>query len=211
MSGNDGFIETPSWLTPVSPAVPETDHTAVAADDTSQDEAEEIILPPGIADSATFRLPAERLRTPPAKPEVVFFPAQPGVVSITPSAPEPELTDATVHVIRPNRAWRLVFPGSPPVVVGEILFVGRNPSPTPGHDGAPVLSVSDSTKSVSKTHAMLELDDGVLWIHDLESTNGVWVVAEGSDPVEVVPGTRSRVPAGADLELGDFIIQVEHS
>jgi hypothetical protein len=57
---------------------------------------------------------------------------------------------------------------------------------------------------------MLELEAGTLWAHDLDSTNGVWVVPAGQDAIEVTPGTRVAVPVGADLELGDLVIQVEH-
>ncbi len=211
MSGNDGFIEPPPWLTPPAstPSAPndETDGGDAAHGD------EVIVLPPGIADSATFRLPAERLRTPPPKPDVVFFPAQPGVPHpVPPKDPVPQqLDDATVHVSRPKSAWRLVFEGSPPVVVGSMLFLGRNPVATPGHENAPVLAVNDAAKSISKTHAMLEVDDDGLWVHDLDSTNGVWVVPQGEDAIEVTPGQRVAVPAGADLELGDLVIQIEHS
>jgi len=36
------------------------------------------------------------------------------------------------------------------------------------------------------------------------------VVPAGADAIEVVPGVRVEVPAGANLELGDLVIQVEH-
>lgn len=199
MSDQSGFIEPPPWL----PAKPES---PPEADESSH--ADPITLPPTVADSATHRLPAERQR--PEKPEIVFFQAPPGAAPVAPAA-EPEIADATVHVSRPARSWRLVLEGLPPVVVGSVLFLGRNPSPTPGHEGSPVFAIPDTTKSVSKTHAMLEVDAQGLWVHDLNSTNGVWVVAEGSDPVEVVPGRKIAVPPGSDLELGDVVIQVERT
>lgn len=210
MSGNDGFIEPPPWLTPPASTPSASNDETEGRDGAQADEV--IVLPPGIADSATFRLPAERLRTPPSKPEVVFFSAQPGVVPVPPKGPEPEqLDDATVHVNRPQRAWRLVLEGSPPVVVGGVLFLGRNPVATSGHANAPVLAVNDAAKSVSKTHAMLEVDADGLWVQDLESTNGVWVVPQGQDAIEVTPGQRVGVPAGADLELGDLVIRITHT
>ncbi|WP_229671342.1 FHA domain-containing protein [Salinibacterium xinjiangense] len=69
--------------------------------------------------------------------------------------------------------------------------------------------MDDPAKSVSKTHAMLEVDADGLWVLDLDSTNGVWVVPAGEGAIEVEPGQRVAVPAGADLELGDLVIQVE--
>ncbi|MDJ0335770.1 MAG: FHA domain-containing protein [Rhodoglobus sp.] len=211
MAGNEGFIEPPPWLTPPAstPSAPNDEPSRSV-----EPEGDEVIvLPPGLADSATFKLPAERLRTPPSKPDVVFFPAQPGVSPPVPiQDPEAEqLDDATVHVSRPQSAWRLVFEGSPPVVVGRVLFLGRNPVATSGHENAPVLAITDAAKSISKTHAMLEVDADTLWVHDLDSTNGVWIIQEGTDAIEVLPGERVAVPPGADLELGDLVIQVEHS
>ena len=55
------------------------------------------------------------------------------------------------------------------------------------------------------------IDDAGLWVSDLDSTNGVWVVPADGEAIEVVPGTRTAIPVGADLELGDFVIQIEHS
>ncbi len=69
--------------------------------------------------------------------------------------------------------------------------------------------MADTTKSVSKTHAVVEVLDGALWVTDLNSTNGVFVTAPDTDDVQAVPMERTPVPAGSDIELGEFIIQVE--
>ena len=177
-------------------------------------------LPPGIApstpdpNSGTVR--RERPdRTRAGSDEIVFFPAVPGMPAPTPEpapAVHDEIAEATRLTSRHSATtWRLVVPGHGTTPVQGVLFVGRNPSPTAGHPDAEVLAVNDEARSLSKTHAMLEVEEGVLWVHDLESTNGVWVVVAGEDPIEVVPGQRVTVPSGSDLELGDMVIQVEHS
>jgi predicted component of type VI protein secretion system len=71
------------------------------------------------------------------------------------------------------------------------------------------VAVPDPEKSISKTHAMLELDAGDLLVHDLNSTNGVWVVPAGGEAIEVEPGEPVAIPAGGELELGDVVIRVE--
>lgn len=181
-------------------------------------------LPPGMTpplDSGTVRHERpERARAP--REEIIFFP---GGVAPAPPAPdeqdgageqpdqgEPDDTEATrLSVARRGTAgWRLVVPGHPsPVPVVGKLFLGRSPSPTAGSAGE-VLAVDDPAKSVSKTHAVVELDESGLWVRDLDSTNGVWVVPAGGEPIEVVPGGRTAILPGSDLELGDFVIQVEH-
>jgi len=100
--------------------------------------------------------------------------------------------------------------GGATVAVDSLVLVGRNPVASVDRPTATLLSVADPTRSVSKTHALLEIDAGELWVHDLDSTNGVYVVV-GDTVVEVVPGTRVRVPAGADLELGEFVMRVSFS
>ena len=178
-------------------------------------------LPPGMApidpDSGTVRRDRpERPRV--ERDEIVFFPAAPGApVATPPEQPtEPfgraELDDAT-RVSAPRRhaaaVWRLVVEGREVPVEG-VLYLGRNPVATPAHPDAPVLSIPDDTKSVSKTHAMVEVEGDGLWVHDLESTNGVWVVTADGDALEVLPGQRAAVPAGGSIELGEFVIPVEH-
>lgn len=186
-------------------------------------------LPPGMAptpvdaDSGTVRRDRpERPRTA-EREEIVFFPvgaAAPAPASVdTPVKPhttEPferaELEDAT-RASAPRRhaaaVWRLVVEGREVPVEG-VLYLGRNPVAGPEHPGAAVLALDDATKSVSKTHAMLELEAGVLWVHDLGSTNGVWVVEPDGEPIEVIPGQRVPVPAGGAVELGELVIPVEH-
>lgn len=155
-----------------------------------------ITLPPGIADSGTLK--RDRAE-PPAlveRDEITFFPAAPGIAVAA--------------------RWRLTFDSADEdsadeVIVDHVLFLGRDPVATAAHAGAPVLALNDETKSVSKTHAMVEVVGGVLRIHDLDSTNGVWVSAPGSDPVEVVPGEPVVVASGSRVELGDFALRVTHS
>ena len=206
MSNDSGFIEPPPWVAPAESPEP-------VADDESQPDA--ITLPPGIADSATHRLSQERARATPPKPEIVFFPTVPGTVppapeeTITDLEPAAQISDETVVVARPTRSWRLVVPGSPPILVSTKLFLGRNPTPTPGHERSPVFAIDDTTKTISKTHAMLEVVGGQLRVHDLNSTNGVWVVPADGEAIEVEPGEPVAIPAGADLELGDVVIQVD--
>lgn len=193
-----------------------------------------ITLPPGIADSATFRRPRPERTVRPERDEIVFVPTIPGVPSVPAPAQPEEATPIPVFTPPPatpvpadvpveddagetrvsvsrhaSTAWRLTIPGTPqPVTVDAPLFLGRNPTAT--RPGAKVLAIDDTAKSLSKTHALVEVDGGILYVTDLDSTNGVWVVPSGEDAIEVQPGERTVVPAGADLELGDVVIQVEH-
>ena len=193
--------------------------TGAAVSDT-EDEGF-IGLPPGMAvpvdsTSGTVRRDRpERQRS--DRDEIVFFPMVAGVPPLAPApapvegTPAPGVDDATsISVSRHTEPrWHLVIQGREPVVVEGQLYLGRNPVAPADHPSARVLAVDDPAKSVSKTHAMLEVDADGLWVLDLDSTNGVWVVPAGEGATEVTPGQRIAVPAGADIELGDLVIQVE--
>jgi len=199
-----------------------------AASATPLEEVDFISLPPGIAlDSGTFKVPA---RTPPARepaPEIVFVPTVIGATPVLPAPvaepveapapvavfaepPAPPTSPVAVAPPAPTSApvWRLALPDDgASVALDAAVLIGRNPAASADYPHATLLPVVDLTKSVSKTHALLEVDGGVLWVHDLDSTNGVYVVV-GDDVTEVVPGTRVAVPADADLELGEFVTRV---
>jgi hypothetical protein len=128
-----------------------------------------------------------------APDKVVFFPATPGA---------PRSVGA---------GWRLILADGSDVPVDRAMFLGRNPARTDDRPGAALVPIDDPVRSLSKTHALLELDAGTLWVHDLDSTNGVAVVAPGQDPVLVEPGERAAVAAGAELRLGSYVLTVEYA
>jgi hypothetical protein len=178
------------------------------------------VAPGAPAQPTTPAPPAEQIAAPatPARPAQSATVAAPSIVRLAPvepaSEPAPPATSTSeATVLSPRRhasaAWRLIVPGIPsPVTVDTAIFLGRNP--VSSRPGAATLALPDSDKSVSKTHALLEVDAGGLWVHDLGSVNGVWVVPPGAEAIEVTPSQRVAVPAGADLELGDLVIQIEH-
>ncbi len=184
-----------------------------------------ITLPPGIFDSGTLKLPPKTER--PQRDEIVFVPTVPGApvaepvsyetrrepfdaADAAPLTAEVPVVPAEPAVAAPAPApasWRLLLPEGGEAVVASTLLVGRNPAPFDAYPGAALHAVDDSTQSVSKTHAAFEVDEQGLWVHDLNSTNGVWVV-RGDDVTEAVPGRRVQVLDGSSVELGDYVLAV---
>lgn len=184
-------------------------------------------LPPGMLDSGTYRAPvrAERPRT--EKPDIVFVPTVPGmpapalpVTGDVPSAESPTERGDAFEVpgaatddaelgaeSESSVSWVLTLTDGSTARVTGTMLLGRDPAHLVHWSGAELLSLVDTTRSVSKTHAALELDSSGLWVHDLDSTNGVWVVV-GEDATEVAPGRRVAVPAGAVIELGEYELRV---
>jgi hypothetical protein len=196
----------------------------------STDDDGFITLPPGIFDTSTLKSAPKVERPRVERDEIVFVPVAPGMPPALPQADEPVSDEtqrapldsaepapvtAEVAVVSPPEPasasapvlWRIVLPEGREASVATVLLVGRNPAPFDAYPGAELLPVDDSTQSVSKTHAAFEVDEQGLWVHDLNSTNGVWVV-HGEEVTEAVPGRRVQVLDGSSVELGDYVLEV---
>lgn len=113
---------------------------------------------------------------------------------------EPELPDAegafdeTILTARRRTAWMLTPPlGAPLAVTSDVLIIGRRPGFDPDFADAQLVPISDETRTMSKTHARLELQGEIWMIVDLDSTNGVILVAEDGTEVDATPGVPERV------------------
>lgn len=194
--GNPLLISGPPGLVPApdpgqAPAVP-----------ADAENAQFITLPPGIAippeaaDSAAHLIASARR------------PATTGAEIVCPSAPaapQPEPHGAPGG----PAGWSLVLGDSGEAVeVTGAAFLGRNPAATIGRADGLLVPVDDPAKSVSKTHALVEVESGTLYLHDLDSTNGTRLRAAGVDEIRVEPGRRIAVAAGSTVVLGDFPIRV---
>lgn len=161
---------------------------------------------------------------PAAAPAPTFLPPTPapgsGVISAVPGmierAPEQpvvedlELTRMSVSGIAPRapRAVRLRFDDGTEVLVADSALVGRNPAPRVGEAAGELIALADETRSISKTHARLELVGAELSVIDRHSTNGTSVVL-GGVATPVPAGGRAVVPPGATLAFGDRTASVE--
>ncbi|MBK4346251.1 FHA domain-containing protein [Lacisediminihabitans sp. G11-30] len=163
-----------------------------------------------MVDSGTFRLPTPRAERQQeqtrSSAEIVFFPVVAGV-------PVQPAVDEETRITAPaTPGWRIILPrGGQVVPLAGALYIGRNPVRTADRPDAELVAVDDPAKSLSKTHALLEVDDDVLYVHDLDSTNGVYIVQPDASVVDVEPGRRAAVAAGAELELGEYVVRVERA
>lgn len=108
--------------------------------------------------------------------------------------------DATRHVA-PRRAAGVVVvwdDGVANAVTSSAVF-GRNPDAV---DGGELYAVPDATRSLSKTHFELVVDDAGVWIIDRHSTNGTAIATP--DGRRAAPaGERVRVNVGDTVLIGD--------
>jgi len=93
--------------------------------------------------------------------------------------------------------------------VSRALLVGRDPAVDARWPDASLVSVFDATKTVSKTHAVFNLDPNGLSVTDLHSSNGTIVEDESGNETDAQPDLPIHVSDGSSVVLGDFVVKVE--
>lgn len=166
--------------------------------------------PPAEQRSVTARTERSTATPAPAPPPAAAD-AAPPVPSAAPAPPPravpsplptPDGAASAGVVASPPAVCTLVLDSGQRVLVDTVVVVGRNPVPPPTDPGARLHPVSDDTRSISKTHAVLRpLGDGIEVI-DQGSTNGTTVVRKGREDA-VEPGRSEVVHAGDVVRLGD--------
>ncbi|PXA67934.1 hypothetical protein CTB96_14820 [Cryobacterium arcticum] len=141
-------------------------------------------------------------------PDAVALPgsALPGTVmmDIVPAAvPAAEVTTVAT-------GWLLELADGQSVAVTGSIVLGRDPAPVTRR-AATMVSVQDPARSVSKSHALIELIDGALWITDLHSTNGVSLVDAHGERTPLDPGIRAPLTGRQSLTLGEFTVDVSRA
>jgi hypothetical protein len=114
--------------------------------------------------------------------------------------------EATVVVARKRGVRRslVLDDGRTFALSGASVVIGRNPTGDPGEQR---LSITDATRTLSKTHARLVVTDDEWRLTDLHATNGVVVVAEDGTEILLDPG-ESVVGTGRFIlgEVGMHVI-----
>jgi hypothetical protein len=110
----------------------------------------------------------------------------------------------------PRAVWFLVTPSGAREPIAGTVVVGRQPAKTAFKGSDRSLILTDSSGQVSKSHAVFQVDAEGLWVSDLGSTNGVVVITPGGQETVADGGTRVAVPAGSEVELGAYVVKVEH-
>lgn len=103
--------------------------------------------------------------------------------------------------------WSICLPDGSERLLQGALVLGRNPSIPPG-SGAVQVSVTDPDRSVSKTHALLEVRDGLPWVTDLHSTNGTTLTNDIGEALVCDPGTAVPVGDGWVVGLGQCELRI---
>jgi len=124
-----------------------------------------------------------------------------------PEIPNEAGFDETILAPRRRPAWVLTPPlGAPIAVTSTVLIVGRRPGGDAEFPNAQLIAVSDETRTMSKTHARLELHGDEWTIIDLDSTNGVVLMGEDGTERDATPFVAERLTER--FLLGDAELRV---
>lgn len=144
----------------------------------------------------------------PARTSVSSLYAQSAVPDV--SDDDADALDRTVVTRRKRIPWMLVPPGGAPVALtSDVVILGRRPVPDAAHPDAQLVAISDETRTVSKTHARLQLRGDTWFVTDLGSTNGVLFATLMGTEVEAPRG--EEIEAGARFFLGDAEVRLARS
>jgi hypothetical protein len=66
----------------------------------------------------------------------------------------------------------------------------------------PALGLADLSRTLSKTHALLEWSGQVLWVTDLHSANGSVLISPDGERRPLVPGIRGAAAVGWTVQCG---------
>lgn len=198
--------------------------TDVAAPSAASERPGYITLPPGVtpvvatntgpAPSPVTRAPAPptpAVSPPPpaASPRAPSPAVEPEQPSRPPAAAELADLDAT-RAAAPRRSgtWALVAPDGTIHTVAASAVIGRAPDAA-AHGVTHVVSLGAGEKSVSKSHAVIELTPSGLSVRDLGSVNGVLVVHADGSETEASQTTAVELRDGDELELGQVVVKVK--
>ena len=94
--------------------------------------------------------------------------------------------------------WHAVLDDGRRLIVDRLVLLGRNPQPEPGEEDAQLIKIADETRTVSKLHLALGVDQAGLYVVDRGSTNGSTVTTPGGATRRCAPGEVVYVSAGVD-------------
>lgn len=111
--------------------------------------------------------------------------------------------DTRVRPIPAAVGLRLTFDDGHTEDITAVALIGRNPA---GYDGEMIsrlVSVQDSSRSVSKTHLHVRASGEGLWVTDRNSTNGSAITAVDGGRTALHGGTPALAGIGTRVHFGD--------
>lgn len=110
--------------------------------------------------------------------------------------------------LRPKGSVRLVFDDGTKYDLVDSLIVGRAPRAVGELEGMAVFAIEDEGRSVSKSHLVLRVREGIVSVEDLGSTNGTRITTRNGTEKVLQPGVPARALPGALIHFGTRMLLV---
>jgi len=143
------------------------------------------------------------LRTPAAGPRSAptESPAAPPAAPAAPApAPDVEMS-----------AWDLVLDDGSRRRLPVRTLIGRAPTMPTGADDYALVAMTDPAMEMSRTHLAVTVEDGRVWIADLDTPNGTDVLLPGGERVTLAPREPLVVEPGSRVSIGDRTFTFEEA
>jgi uncharacterized RDD family membrane protein YckC len=82
-------------------------------------------------------------------------------------------------------------------------LIGRNPAAGSGGAECAIVAIADLSRTLSKTHALLEWDGKELWVTDVGSSNGTGIIGPDGQLFALEPLSRTPVPPDWTVAPGE--------
>ena len=132
-----------------------------------------------------------------------------------PAAADPDTADPDTEPVAERRTivdgWVAELDDGREILVRGLVLLGRNPAPSEGEEDAELVKLSDESRTVSKTHLALGVDDAGLFVVDRGSTNGSTLTPPGQPTVPVVAFQAVSVSEGSVVSIGDHWLRIRRS
>jgi pSer/pThr/pTyr-binding forkhead associated (FHA) protein len=156
-----------------------------------QGQAQEAALPTGA--TAVIHPPVETVTPPSAE------------ATASADAPDVELKEAKPA---PPRAAVLTFSSGEAATVAGSALIGRHPTPLQDEVIDELITIDDTTRTVSKTHFRVEWHADLFWIADRDAANGIILQRHGAASITLTAWQPHELQHGDVLFIGDVTVTV---
>lgn len=102
----------------------------------------------------------------------------------------------------------LTFSSGEAVTITESALIGRRPTPFEDEVIDQLVSIDDTTRTVSKTHFRVEWHANRFWIADRDAANGVTLQRHGEAGATLTAWQPHELQHGDVLFIGDVTVTV---